>query len=250
MWVSIVFPVAMQAGERVDSATCGGDADTEAYRFNYKQLIVPGALITAGALGALSPWLHKASSSVRDPMSSLRGECYIHADDYIQYLPVAAHLGLGLTGMHARSLFRDRFMAAITSSLVMAAIVNVTKYSVREKRPDTSTCNSFPSGHSATAFMGAELVRLEYSAGVAVGAYSVAVLTGFLRIYNDRHWLHDVLAGAGIGILSARIGYWMLPLYRRWFHWNRSPTAAPMLVAIPSYLPATRSFGLTAVVSF
>ena len=38
---------------------------------------------------------------------------------------------------------------------------------------------------------------------------------GVLRIYNNRHWLNDVLAGAGIGILSARIGYWMLPVSRR-----------------------------------
>ena len=85
-------------------------------------------------------------------------------------------------------------------------------------RPDGSANNSFPSGHTATTFMGAELVRIEYgdeSPWYSVGAYAVATTVGVLRVYNERHWFTDVFAGAGVGILSARIGHWLLPYTRK-----------------------------------
>jgi len=40
-----------------------------------------------------------------------------------------------------------------------------------------------------------------------VGGYTIATLTGFMRVLNNRHWISDVLVGAGIGILSADLGY-------------------------------------------
>ena len=46
----------------------------------------------------------------------------------------------------------------------------------------------------------------------------MAVATSALRVYNNHHWLSDVIAGAGVGILSARIGYWLLPYTRRAMH--------------------------------
>ena len=35
----------------------------------------------------------------------------------------------------------------------------------------------------------------------AVGGYAVATFTGVMRVLNNRHWISDVLSGAGIGIL-------------------------------------------------
>ncbi len=98
-----------------------------------------------------------------------------------------------------------------TGMAVMGILVNSLKYTVCEMRPDGSRRNSFPSGHTATAFLGAELVRIEYGWGWGAAAYTAAAATGFLRMYNEKHWFHDVIAGAGIGILSARVAYWLLP---------------------------------------
>jgi membrane-associated phospholipid phosphatase len=44
-----------------------------------------------------------------------------------------------------------------------------------------------------------------------VAGYAVAAGTGFFRMYNNRHWFTDILAGAGIGILSAKASYWLFP---------------------------------------
>ena len=92
--------------------------------------------------------------------------------------------------------------------------------------------------------MGAELVRTEYkyaSPWYGIGAYTIATGVGFLRLYNNRHWVSDVIAGAGVGILSARIGYWLLPFERKLFGWDNKEDR--MLVAVPYYQPNTKSLG-------
>ena len=77
------------------------------------------------------------------------------------------------------------------------------------------TSPSFPSGHTATAFMTATMFNKEYghkSPWIGVGAYSMATVTGLMRMANNKHWLSDVLTGAGIGILSTEIGYYLADL--------------------------------------
>ncbi|MDO9261124.1 MAG: phosphatase PAP2 family protein [Flavobacteriaceae bacterium] len=72
----------------------------------------------------------------------------------------------------------------------------------------------FLRGHTAKAFMGAEFLYQEYkevSPWFGIAGYLVAAGTGTLRIYNDKHWLTDVVAGAGIGILSTKMAYLIKP---------------------------------------
>lgn len=84
--------------------------------------------------------------------------------------------------------------------------------------------------------MGAELMRIEYGGWYGVSGYVVATGVGFMRMYNGRHWLHDVVAGAGVGILSARIGEWSCLLWQKLFQKKRNkerdivftPVAAPL----------------------
>ena len=95
--------------------------------------------------------------------------------------------------------------------------------------------------------MGAELVREEYGMGYGLGAYAVATSIAFLRMYNNRHWLNDVIGGAGVGILSARIGYWLLPWESRLFGWDKKKTA---ISVTPSYQPEDKSLGMAVLVQF
>lgn len=197
-------------------------------RFKPTQLILPASLIAVGTFGVWNGAFHRLNHEIKDDMAEMRGNHYFHADDYIQYLPAAAYLGMGAIGVKSKNTFTERLAAGITAYAVMTIAVNSTKYSVKEKRPDSGARNSFPSGHTATAFVGAELIRLEYGTWPAVGAYTLATGVAFLRLYNDRHWFNDILAGAGIGILSAKVGYWMLPLYKKWFKWDKDKTMVMM----------------------
>jgi hypothetical protein len=102
------------------------------------------------------------------------------------------------------------------SALIMAGVVNTIKHTVKEQRPDGSNYHSFPSGHSATAFMGATMLHYEYgltrSPWYSVAGYTLATATGISRIVNNKHWLSDVMVGAGIGIMSAEVGYFLAGL--------------------------------------
>lgn len=46
----------------------------------------------------------------------------------------------------------------------------------------------------------------------SVAGYTIATATAYSRLLNNRHWISDVLAGAGIGILSTELGYWITGL--------------------------------------
>lgn len=191
--------------------------ETSHMRLKPTRLILPATLIATGTFGVYNGCFQEINSSVRTKMTDMRGECYFRIDDYVQYLPVLAYECLPFTGVKAKHSLRERLIIGATAYIAMAAIVNITKYTVKEMRPDSEAHNSFPSGHTATVFAGAELCRKEYGTGTGIAAYAVATGIAFLRLYNERHWLNDVIAGAGVGILSARIGYWTLPLYKRWF---------------------------------
>ncbi len=98
------------------------------------------------------------------------------------------------------------------SAVIMAGTVNGLKYSVGRLRPDGSRRNSFPSGHTATAFMTATMLHKEYgwrSPWFSIGGYTAAAVTGISRILNNRHWLSDVIAGGAIGIGSVHLGYFI-----------------------------------------
>ena len=131
-------------------------------------------------------------------------------DDYLQYSPGAVMLALKAAGVQGRSTWGEMLTASAAAYAIMGVSVNALKYTTSVKRPDGVDTHSFPSGHSATAFMMAGLLTREYgelSPWVGVGAYSLASVTGAMRIANNKHWLSDVLTGAGLGILSAEAGY-------------------------------------------
>ena len=92
------------------------------------------------------------------------------------------------------------------------------KFTTRRTRPNASGWKSFPSGHTATAFVGAEFLFQEYkekSIWIGIGGYTVAMLIGISRVYNNKHWVSDVITGAGIGILSTKIVYKTYPYLQK-----------------------------------
>ena len=132
-------------------------------------------------------------------------------DDYTQFFGPAMVVGLKLGGYEGRSDWPRLLASAAASYAIMAGFVNGIKYSAKEMRPDGSTANSWPSGHTATSFVGATLLHKEYgltrSPWWSVAGYGVATATGVMRVLNNRHWVSDVMSGAGIGIMSTELGY-------------------------------------------
>lgn len=154
---------------------------------------------------------HAIKKDVRKVNRDINSGFHNKADDYIQYAPLALTWGLKAAGYKGRSQWGRLLASNAMSAVIMAGLVNCIKYTVAEKRPDGSTNNSFPSGHTATAFMAATILHKEYgltrSLWFSVGGYAVATGIGAFRVMNNRHWVSDVMTGAGIGILSTELGY-------------------------------------------
>lgn len=133
-------------------------------------------------------------------------------DDWLQYAPAAVMIGMKIGGYEGRSSWGRMLVSDAFSVGIMAATVNGIKYTISRPRPDGSRNNSFPSGHTATAFMTASLLHKEYgwrSPWFSIGGYSAAAITGVSRLMNNKHWMSDVIAGAAIGIGSVHLGYFI-----------------------------------------
>ena len=99
-------------------------------------------------------------------------------DDYTQFFGPAMVVGLKLGGYEGRSDWPRLLASSLMSYGIMAGLVNGIKYTAKEMRPDGSSANSWPSGHTATAFVGASLLHKEYgltrSPWWSVAGYGVA----------------------------------------------------------------------------
>lgn len=100
-------------------------------------------------------------------------------------------------------------MTAVGGDLIEAQIVSQTvvqglKFSVRRPRPDGSNSLSFPSGHTASSFATATVLQRHFGWRAGVPAYAFATYVGAARTSVDKHYLSDVVVGAGIGLVAGR----------------------------------------------
>lgn len=142
----------------------------------------------------------------------------VAVDDYLQYAPALTVYVLNAAGVSGKHDLKDRTIIYVMANVVLGAGVLGLKHVVSAERPDGSGEDGFPSGHSATAFAAAEFLRQEYkdrSVWYGIAGYTAAVGTSFFRVYNDKHWFSEVVAGAGIGFLAAKAAYWVWPVVER-----------------------------------
>ncbi|NTV45774.1 MAG: phosphatase PAP2 family protein [Chlorobiales bacterium] len=178
---------------------------------DWQNLALPTAMIAYGVIGIENHQLRFYNSELREEvLEHIDGKTTI--DDFMQYLPGGAVYGLNTLGIKGRHNIIDGTIIYGSSLLVMTGIVTSIKLATHIERPDKSAKNSFPSGHTATAFASAEFLWQEYkdvSIWYGIAGYSVAAATGIYRIINNRHWLTDVVAGAGIGMLTTKLSYFV-----------------------------------------
>ena len=118
-------------------------------------------MIGVGLLGLNKGWLEDQNHKLRDALQK-NSPHHIKLDDYSQYAPLVALYGLDLVGVRGKHHIIDKTILTGTAYALMSASVNLLKWTTNERCPDGSARNSFPSGHTATAFVGAELLRREY----------------------------------------------------------------------------------------
>ena len=167
--------------------------------------VVPAALITTGALGISGEFII-SNPEVKEERDEHFGGFHTSLDNYLQFAPVAA--GYAMLIHNPQHSFWSYTSKVLLTQVMVNALVFPAKKIVRERRPDTGAPNSFPSGHTAEAFAGATIFSDEFAQHniwLSASAYTGAAAVGALRVMNNRHWACDVVAGAGFGILSAKL---------------------------------------------
>ena len=184
------------------------------YKFRVAEIIAPGVLIGAGSVGLTHWWKKDINEPIKNKLQK-NGHKDFPIDNFTLWVPAAVGYGMNLFGFKGVHDVLDATIIYATAYILCEASTFALKYSIDSPRPNLKNNHSFPSGHTAIAFCGAELLRREYwnvSPWIGIGGYAVAAFTGFMRLYNNAHWLNDVLAGAGIGILCAEAAYWLYPV--------------------------------------
>ncbi|MBF9140283.1 phosphatase PAP2 family protein [Hymenobacter properus] len=175
----------------------------------FRATIIPAALIGYGASTIYGNGLYssyQAKRAIRSEFGTYRN----HTDDYLQWAPYLEIPGVLLAGVESRNDRLNLALVVAKSELIMLGSVYIVKTLTHIQRPDSSDHLSFPSGHTAQAFLAASIVHAEFrdkSQWYGVGAYALATSVAAFRMINNKHWQSDVVAGAGFGILSAHMAY-------------------------------------------
>ncbi|MGI6294819.1 MAG: phosphatase PAP2 family protein [Armatimonadota bacterium] len=98
---------------------------------------------------------------------------------------------------------KHEFMQGAKAVGATCLATSILKRVVNEKRPNTDSLTSFPSGHTSTAFAMATVLA-EYKPQYKWPAYTLASAIGFSRVEAGSHYWKDVAAGALLGHYIAR----------------------------------------------
>jgi len=124
----------------------------------FRKIIIPTALIGYGALSLGSIDLSQLDRYINNSTIGQHGYSG-SVDDYLRYGPIAAVYGLDVVGIKSKNNFVDRSLMLVMSMAMTSAAVTFTKHNIHRERPDGSSFTSFPSSHTAMAFMAAEFMH-------------------------------------------------------------------------------------------
>lgn len=203
-------------------------------KFKPVSFVVPALLIGYGVVAVYDHGaLNALDISTKKELQEDHPQFAAHVDNYLQYAPAAAVYALNFSGVKGKHNLFDASMLYVTSTALTALSTHFVKTGVGRMRPNGGV-NSFPSGHTATAFASAEFLYQEYKEQepwIGYGGYLVAAATGTLRMYNNKHWFSDIVAGAGFGMAATKISYLLYPELKQLFYKKlpRNLTVSPML---------------------
>jgi hypothetical protein len=184
--------------------------DSVSHKKLVPQIITPITLITTGIIVNNSQLEKNLQENLR---SNVGDQFNSDLDDYLQYAPIAELYIADIAGVKSRNHWFDQTKYLLISNLISSGITHGLKHLTLKARPNGAPY-SFPSGHATFAFTNATVLFNEIqetSPLLAFSGYAFAASTGAFRMLNNKHWLSDVMVGAGIGIFVTEIVYYLEP---------------------------------------
>jgi hypothetical protein len=175
-----------------------------------KKSILPASFITLSVVMNNSHFEKQLTENIRNKVGH---DYHFPIDDYTQYVPIVQMYLADVLGVPAKNHWFDQSKYLFLSNLLSATVTHSIKRLVDKERPYGGP-HSYPSGHTTLAFTNAAVLHHEFrdtAPLLAWSGYLLATTTGVFRIINHKHWMSDVLAGAGIGILATELVYYFEP---------------------------------------
>ena len=204
------FPDSSRSGQKIQGLNLN--------QFKVADYGTPTLLLSYGFLSLENKPVQNLDKYVSHELLEADSNLSTRIDDYLRYVPVIVVYSLNILGVKGKNNLFDRTAIYLISNMFTSQSIDFLKDKTHKQRPSQGDFRSFPSGHTALAFGAAEFMRLEYkdrSPWYGYAAYSLAAATGALKMLKNEHWLSDVLAGAGIGILSTKASYLLYPWVKK-----------------------------------
>lgn len=173
-------------------------------------LIIPGTFLVYGVLKPVVKVIQNVDEDIYSHVENRYPNFHTNAEDYLMWTPSAA--------VYVMDAFKVKTTHTVKEHLILDAgsiiITGGFGYAMRVITHNIGEFNThntkFPSGHTANAFRAAEIFHQELKRVnplLSYGGYVIAGSVGSLRILNKAHTFTQVIAGAGLGILSTKLTY-------------------------------------------
>lgn len=174
-------------------------------------IILPSTLIMYGLLKPIIPGIKNLDNQLWQKVKSSYPNDHTTADDYLMWVPSSSVYLLDAFSIKTTHSFKEHLMLDAGSIIIAGGIGYVMRKISGNIEVYKMNGTKFPSGHTVNVFRGAEIFHQELKESnklLSYSGYLIAVVVGALRIYNKAHYLTEVIAGAGVGIISTKLTYW------------------------------------------
>jgi hypothetical protein len=139
--------------------------------------IIPTLFITYGVVSLGGNPIRDLDLSTKAELTEDHPLFIARADDYTKFAPLVAMYGLDIAGVKGKNGVPDQTAMMLITTAISTTVVTSLKNKTHRLRPDGSSYNSFPSGHTTTVFAFAELLNQEFkdeTPWIGYAGYTVA----------------------------------------------------------------------------
>ena len=175
-------------------------------------LIVPTSFLLYGCLKPAIKGIQSFDDNIKAQVLSTYPNFKTNADDYLMWVPSAALYTLKAFNVPTKHNLKEQLIIEAGSIIITGGVGLVMRKISGNMEVYNKQGTKFPSGHTANAFRAAEIFHQELkdtNKVLSYAGYIVAAGVGTFRILNKNHLFTEVIAGAGLGILSTKLTYWI-----------------------------------------
>ena len=165
-----------------------------------------------GLLKPIIPGINNIDKNLWSQVKTSYPNFHTTADDYLMWAPSSSVYLLDALSVKTKHSFKEQLIIEAGSIIITGGVGFVMRKISGSMEVYNKQGTKFPSGHTANAFRAAEIFHQELkdtNKVLSYAGYIVAAGVGTFRILNKNHLFTEVIAGAGLGILSTKLTYWI-----------------------------------------